>query len=221
MNGRSAPAFGRFPRNGLGKRVIHLERAGTISKTFKFAPEARGELIIRNAKKLPRSNVAENQIVTGQLGQRLHARGCLHTPTQAGEMSAQGVRQRLRSTKRDRPTDRVRRHRQQHAKSSGQRLIESEKRVRPSPAKRARVRSLRKRLVRAVADEIACNPKRAIRNGCLGIIGKGRRASGMNSDHFSTKGRTRSAHAFPSTPNERCASSRLRSRITAVPSSSG
>src|SRR5579862_5323562 len=106
MNGRSAPAFGRFPRNGLGKRVIHLERAGTISKPSKFAPEARGELIIRNAKKLPRSNVAENQIVTGQLGQRLHARGCLHTPTQAGEMSAHFVFNNTATTERDRPTDR-------------------------------------------------------------------------------------------------------------------
>src|SRR5271156_7115013 len=53
------------------------------------------------------------------------------------------------------------------------------------PANSARVRWLRNRLATDRADRNANIPKRAIRNGCLGMKGTGRSTSGANSLHLS------------------------------------
>src|ERR1035437_951116 len=90
------------------------------------------------------------------------------------------------------------------------------------PAKSARVRSLRNwQRATVVAGRRALTPNLASRNGCFGEAIAGRRMSEVRSAQRIANGSIRRRQVGPSSPSAASASGKLRSSVTAVPSSRG
>src|SRR5581483_4302354 len=119
-----------FPRNWARQSVVHLEDAGSVAIAFERSPVSGGQTFSGDLQQLPRGDIAKREIELAKGAEVCNRLGDMHLSPKLGEMSAQRVGNRLRTTARNGPSHSVGNRSEDDAERRGERFLERQDRVR-------------------------------------------------------------------------------------------
>src|SRR5438270_13830690 len=125
--GRRPQALGSLPRNRRAQGVVHFERARSIAESLQLVHVALREPLRANFEKLARGHITKDHLIICECCQRLHSTRSPNRASEGCQIRAQRIGNGLSSTARNRPSDRMRGNRHQHAKCSTQHFIQCKK----------------------------------------------------------------------------------------------